>query len=37
LVGRIPGAVWLMERIYVLFLRWRPALQRWVRRLDPPH
>jgi predicted DCC family thiol-disulfide oxidoreductase YuxK len=37
LVGRVPGAVWLMERLYVFFLRWRPALQRWARRLDPPH
>lgn len=37
LVGRLPGTAWLMERIYLLFLRWRPALQRWVRRLDTPH
>ena len=37
LVGRLPGTVWLMERIYLLFLRWRPAIQRWARRLDPPH
>ena len=36
-IGRVPGAVWLMERMYVFFLRWRPALQRWVRRLEPPH
>jgi predicted DCC family thiol-disulfide oxidoreductase YuxK len=36
LVGRLPGAAWLMERLYLLFLRWRPALQRWARRLDPP-
>jgi predicted DCC family thiol-disulfide oxidoreductase YuxK len=36
LVGRLPGTAWLMERIYLLFLRWRPALQRWVRRFDPP-
>jgi predicted DCC family thiol-disulfide oxidoreductase YuxK len=35
-IGRVPGAVWLMERLYVFFLRWRPALQRWFRRLEPP-
>lgn len=34
LVGRIPGAIWLMERTYQLFLRWRPLLQRWASRLD---
>lgn len=34
LIGRIPGAVWLMERGYRLFLRWRPMLQRWSHRLD---
>lgn len=34
--GRVPGAAWLMERTYRLFLRWRPALQRWARRLDRP-
>jgi len=33
-VGRLPGAAWAMERTYRLFLRWRPALQRWARRLD---
>ncbi len=37
LISRVPGAVWLMECLYLLFLRWRPALQRWARRLDPPH
>ena len=36
LAGRVPGAAWLMERTYRLFLRWRPALQRWAFRLDPP-
>lgn len=36
LAGRLPGAAWLMERTYRLFLRWRPALQRWASRLDPP-
>ncbi len=35
LVGRLPGTAWLMERLYLLFLRWRPALQRWARRLEP--
>ena len=35
LVGRLPGAAWVMERTYRLFLRWRPTLQRWAFRLDP--
>ncbi len=35
-LGQLPGAAWLMERLYRLFLRWRPALQRWALRLDPP-
>ena len=34
LAGHVPGATWLMERGYRLFLRWRPALQRWALRLD---
>jgi predicted DCC family thiol-disulfide oxidoreductase YuxK len=34
--GRVPGAAWAMERIYRLFLRARPALQRWASRLDRP-
>ena len=34
LAGRMPGAAWLMERGYRLFLRWRPMLQRWAFRLD---
>jgi len=34
LAGRLPGASWAMERSYGLFLRWRPALQRWARRVD---
>lgn len=33
-VGRWPGAAWVMERMYRLFLRARPALQRWASRLD---
>jgi predicted DCC family thiol-disulfide oxidoreductase YuxK len=39
LVGRLPGAAWLMERAYRLFLRARPTLQRWASRLDSsgPH
>ena len=32
--GRLPGAVWLMERTYRLFLRCRPVLQRWASRFD---
>ncbi len=34
--GRLPGATWAMERTYRLFLRWRPALQRWALRQDRP-
>jgi predicted DCC family thiol-disulfide oxidoreductase YuxK len=34
MAGRLPGAVWVMERTYRLFLRWRPTLQRWAFRLD---
>jgi predicted DCC family thiol-disulfide oxidoreductase YuxK len=33
-VGRVPGMAWAMERTYRLFLRVRPALQRWASRLD---
>jgi predicted DCC family thiol-disulfide oxidoreductase YuxK len=33
-VGRLPGAAWAMERVYRLFLRARPALQRWASLLD---
>ena len=36
LAGRLPGAAWVMERTYRLFLRWRPMLQRWAARLDQP-
>jgi predicted DCC family thiol-disulfide oxidoreductase YuxK len=32
--GRLPGAAWLMKRMYRLFLRVRPRLQRWASRLD---
>lgn len=34
LVGRLPGAVWVMDQTYRLFLRARPTLQRWAARLD---
>jgi predicted DCC family thiol-disulfide oxidoreductase YuxK len=39
LAGRLPGAAWVMERGYRLFLRLRPMLQRWAFRLDrrAPH
>jgi 3-demethoxyubiquinol 3-hydroxylase len=33
--GRTPGAAWLLEHAYRIFLRWRPALQRWAVRLEP--
>ena len=36
LAGRLPGAVWVMERSYRLFLHCRPTLQRWAFRLDQP-
>ena len=36
LAGRLPGAAWVMERGYRLFLRWRPMLQRWAFRLERP-
>jgi predicted DCC family thiol-disulfide oxidoreductase YuxK len=35
-VGRLPGAAWAMERFYLVFLRVRPALQRWASRLYRP-
>jgi predicted DCC family thiol-disulfide oxidoreductase YuxK len=34
LLGRLPGTAWAMERGYRLFLRGRPALQRWAARLE---
>ena len=36
LIGRLPGAAWVMERLYRFFLRLRPTLQRWASRLDRP-
>jgi len=33
-VGRLPGALWVMERCYRGFLVVRPSLQLWVARLD---
>ncbi len=36
LLGRLPGAAWFMERMYVIFLRWRPMLQRWLSRRERP-
>ena len=35
-LGRLPGAAWAMERVYLFFLRVRPALQRWASRMDRP-
>lgn len=32
--GRLPGAAWALERLYRLFLRGRPMLQRWASRLE---
>jgi predicted DCC family thiol-disulfide oxidoreductase YuxK len=34
LACRLPGAAWVLERGYRLFLRWRPMLQRLAFRLD---
>lgn len=36
LAGRLPGAAWVMELTYKVFLHWRPTLQRWASRLDRP-
>jgi predicted DCC family thiol-disulfide oxidoreductase YuxK len=34
--GRLPGALWTMERCYRGFLKVRPSMQRWAARLDRP-
>jgi ubiquinone biosynthesis monooxygenase Coq7 len=34
LAGRFPGVSWVMERMYRLFLKRRPMLQRWAARWD---
>lgn len=34
MAGKLPGAVWFMERCYRAFLRVRPRLQRWVARRE---
>jgi predicted DCC family thiol-disulfide oxidoreductase YuxK len=34
LAGRVPGVAWALERVYRLFLRVRPMLQRWASRLE---
>jgi len=31
LLARIPAVLWMLERLYLLFLRVRPRLQRWAR------
>ncbi len=33
-LGRVPGMPWLMEGAYRVFLRGRPALQRWAARWE---
>ena len=33
-LARVPGALWLMEWAYRLFLRFRPRVQAWVRRWE---
>ncbi|MBC2668112.1 thiol-disulfide oxidoreductase DCC family protein [Novosphingobium piscinae] len=30
-VARLPGALWVLERLYLRFLRVRPVLQGWLR------
>ena len=36
MMGRLPGAAWLMEKAYVGFLKVRPAMQSVARGLDAP-
>lgn len=33
-LGRLPGMPWLLERIYLVFLRVRPAMQRVAARFE---
>ena len=35
-IARLPGGLWMMDAVYALFLRLRPALQRFVRHLVVP-
>ena len=35
-VGRVQGVAWAMERVYRVFLRVRPMLQRWASLRDRP-
>lgn len=34
MIGRLLGAGWVMERMYRLFLRWRPTIRRWALQLN---
>lgn len=36
-LARVPGVLWLMERAYRFFLRWRPAMQRRARAWEAGH
>jgi hypothetical protein len=33
-IAKLKAAGWVLERMYRLFLRCRPTLQRWAARLD---